>query len=58
MVEKFEIIVLQELYPSPLPRVQLLLIKHVFEALVITEHAKLGTIEIVSADLQGKHHYY
>jgi len=50
--------VLQELYPPALPHIQLLLIKQILEALMITEHAKLCTIEIVPPDLQGKHHHY
>ena len=52
----FKLIVLQEFHPPPLSHVQFLLIKQILKTLVIVEYPKLGTVEIVPLDLQGKHY--
>lgn len=42
--------------PSHLSHVELLLIKQIFQALVITKNVKLGSIEIIPSYLQSKHY--
>ena len=50
------IISLKELNPSPLEKVQLFLDDHILKALMIGEHIFMNTIQVVSPDLECKHH--
>src|SRR4051812_40533794 len=54
MVVQTKIIVLQELQPSPLPHIQLFLIKQILQALVITKHIKSRSKQIMPPKLQNK----
>ncbi|GJT33739.1 hypothetical protein Tco_0924158 [Tanacetum coccineum] len=56
MVTYLTVVITQQLYPSTLSHVQLLLIKNVLQTLVISEHGALGAIQILSPHLQGEHY--
>ena len=51
------IIILKELKSSPLAKIQLFLGEHILKALMISEHIYVNTIQVVSPDLECKHHY-
>ena len=51
------IIILKKLKSSPLTKIQLFLGEHILKALMISEHIYLNTIQVVSPDLECKHHY-
>ena len=53
-----ELVVLNELYPSSLPLVQLFLRKQLFQTLVISEQLKLYSIKIIYSHLKCKDDYY
>src|SRR5262249_12754159 len=53
MIAHCKVVVLQELQPTPLPQVQVLLGKDILKALMISEHLELLAIQIVPPDLKG-----
>ena len=50
------IIILNELKPSPLVKIQLFLGEHILKALIIGEHIYMNNIQLVSPYLEFKHH--
>ena len=56
MIIHTHIIILKELKPSLLAKIQLFLGEHILKALMISEHIYMNTIQIVSPDLEFKHH--
>ena len=56
MIMHTHIIILKELNPSPLAKIQLFLGEHILKALMIGEHIYMNTIQILSAYLECKHH--
>ena len=52
------IIILKELKPSPLEKIQLFLGEHKLKALMIGEHIYMNTIQVVSPYVECKHHFY
>ena len=54
MVADFSLIITEQFYPSPLSHVQVFLVKDVLQALVVSEDCALGSIEIMSPNLQCK----
>ena len=57
MVMHTHIIILKELKPSPLAKIQLLLGEHILKALMVSEYIYVNTIQVVSPDLACKHYY-
>ena len=57
MIMHTHIIILKELKTSPLAKVQLFLGEYILKALMISEHIYVNTIQVVSPDLECKHHY-
>jgi hypothetical protein len=53
MVVNAQVVVLDQLQPSPLPQVQFRLGKDTLQALLISIHVALVTHQIVSPNLQG-----
>ena len=49
------IIIIKELEPSPLVKIQLFLGEHILKALMVIEHMYVNTIHVVSPDLECKH---
>ena len=58
MVMNTHIIILKELKPSPLAKIQLFLGEHILKAFMIGEHIYMNTIQVVSPYLECKHHWY
>ena len=58
MIMLTHIIFLKELKPSPLVKIQLFLGVHILKALMVSEHIYVNTIQLVSPDLELKHHCY
>ena len=56
MIMHTHIIILKELKPSPLAKIQLLLGEHILKALMVSEYIYVNTIQVVSPDLECKHH--
>ena len=57
MVMHTYIIILKKLNPSPLTKIQLFLGEDILKALMVSEHIYVSTIQVVSLDLECKHHY-
>lgn len=57
MILDRKVVVLQELEPSPLPKVQFPLGEEILQALVISENLTVCPIKIVPLQLKGKHYY-
>jgi hypothetical protein len=55
IIVNFQVIILDELQPSALPKVKILLSKNVFQALVIIVDSALGSHNIVSPNLKNMH---
>jgi hypothetical protein len=55
MIMNFQVIVLDEIQPSVLPKVEILLSEDVFSALVIGVDSALGSHNIVSPNLESMH---
>ena len=51
------IIILKELKPSPLVKIQFILGEHILKALIISEIIYMNTIQIVSPYLECKYYY-
>ena len=51
------IIILKELKPSSLEKIQVFLGEHILKASMIGEHIYMNTIQVVSPYLECKHHY-
>ena len=47
----------KEFKPSPLAKIQLFLGVHILKALMVSKHIYVNTIQVVSPDLECKHHY-
>ena len=56
MIMHTNIIILKELKPSPLAKIQLFLGEHILKALMIGERIYMNTIQVVSPYLECKHH--
>ena len=52
------IIILKELKPYPLAKIQLLLGEHILKALMVSEYIYVNTIKVVSPDLECTRHCY
>ena len=52
-----QIIILKEIRPYPLAKIQILLGEHKMKALMVSEDIYVNTIQVVSRDLECKHHY-
>ena len=50
------IILLKDVKPSPLANIQLLLGEYILKALMVSEHVYVNDIQVVSPDLEFKHH--
>ena len=50
------IIILKEVKTSPLEKIQLLLGEHILKDLMVSEPIYVNTIQVVSLDLECKHH--
>jgi hypothetical protein len=57
IIVNFQIIVLDELQPSALPKVKILLSENVLQALVISVDSTLGSHNIVSPNLESMHNF-
>jgi hypothetical protein len=55
IIENFQVIILDELQPSALPKVEIPLSEYVFQALVINVDSALGSHNIVSPNLESMH---
>ena len=58
MIMHTHIIILKELKPSPLAKIQLFLGEHIPKALMIGEHIYMNTIQVVSRYLEWKLYCY
>ena len=58
MIMHTHIIILKELKPSPLEKIQLFLGEHILKALMIGEHVYMNTIQVVSPYLECKQHCF
>ena len=56
MVMHTHIIILKELKPSPLAKIQLFLGEHILKFVMVSEHIYVNTIQVVSLDIECKHH--
>ena len=56
MIMHTHIIILKELKPSPLAKIQIILGEHILKALMICEHIYIETIQVVSPYLVYKQH--
>ena len=50
------IIILKELKPYPVTKIQLFLGEHIVKALMISEHIYMNTLEVMSPDFECKQH--
>ena len=58
MVMHAHIIIFEELKPPSLAKIQLFLGEYILEALMVCEHIYMNTIQVVSPNLECKHHCY
>ena len=56
MVKYTHTIILKELNPSPLVKIQLFMVEHILKALMVSEHIYMKTIQVVSPDFECKNH--
>ncbi|MFS7996643.1 hypothetical protein Hanom_Chr12g01132261 [Helianthus anomalus] len=56
MILYLAVVIVQQLDPSSLPHIQLLLVEYMLEARVICEDRTFRTIKVVSPDLQSENH--